>query len=113
LLLLAVGGEEVSSTVNALIQYTGFQLKPRGRDYSYKVVGMKSEDRQFILTISNRAFEERHFPYQDGAALCYQKLQKKLLTETAEDPLQPHLTISDQDLDEYLAKYRPARKRSW
>jgi hypothetical protein len=104
---------EVTSTVSLVIQYTGFQLKPRGRDYCYKVVAMKSEDREFTLTISNRAFEERHFPYQDGAALCYQKLQKELLTETAEDPLQHHLTVSDQDLDEYLAKHRPARKRSW
>ena len=99
--------------MSVVIQYTGFQLKARGRDYCYRVVGLKSENREFTLTISNRAFEERHFPYQDGAALCYQKLQKELLAETAEFPLQHHLTISDQDLDEYLAKYRPAKKRSW
>ena len=99
--------------MSVLIQYTGFQLKPRGRDYSYRVVGMKSEDREFTLTISNRAFEERRIPYQDGAALCYQKLQKELLGETDDVPVQHHLTISDRDVDEYLAKYRPARKRSW
>jgi hypothetical protein len=99
--------------VSSLIQYTGFQLKPRGRDYCYRVVAVKSEDREFTLTISNRAFEERHFPYQDGAAICYQKLQRELLAETAETPLQAHLTISDRDLDEYLAKYRPAKRRSW
>ena len=104
---------EVSSAVSLVIQYTGFQLKPRGRDYCYKVVAMKSEDREFTLTISNRAFEERHFPYQDGAAICYQKLQRELLAETAESPLQNHLTISDQDLNEYLAKYRPTKRRSW
>ena len=34
LLLRTVGCEEVSRTVSVLIQYTGFQLKPRGRDYS-------------------------------------------------------------------------------
>jgi hypothetical protein len=99
--------------VSVLIQYTGFQLKARGRDYLYRVVGVRSEDREFTLTISNRSFEERHIPYQDGAALCYQKLQKELLGETADVPLQHHLTISDQDVDEYLAKYRPTRKRSW
>ena len=98
--------------MSAVIQYTGFQLKPRGRDYSYRVVGVKSEDREFTLTILKRAFEERHFPYQDGAALCYQKLQRELLAETADVPLQHHLTISDRDLDEYLAKYRPTRKRA-
>ena len=99
--------------MSSLIQYTGFQLKARGRDYCYRVVAMKSEDREFTLTISNRAFEERHFPYQDGAAICYQKLQRELLAETAETPLQAHLTISDRDLDEYLAKYRPGKRRSW
>lgn len=104
---------EVSSTVSAVIQYTGFQLKPRGRDYCYRVVAARSEDREFTLTISNRAFEERHFPYQDGAALCYQKLQKELSSETAKLPLHNHLTVSDQDVEDYLAKYRPARKRSW
>jgi hypothetical protein len=104
---------EVIKTVAASIQYTGFQLKPRGRDYCYRVVALKSQDREFTLTITNRAFEARHFPYQDGAALCYQKLQRELLAETAESPLQHHLTISDEDLDEYLAKYRPVKKRSW
>ena len=104
---------EVSSTVSVLIQYTGFQLKPRGRDYCYRVVAMKSEDREFTLTISNRAFEEGHLPYQDGAALCYQKLQRELLAETADSPLQQHLTISDADLSEYLAKYRATKRRSW
>ncbi len=99
--------------MSSLIQYTGFQLKARGRDYCYRVVAMKSEDREFTLTISNRAFEERHFPYQDGAAICYQKLQRELLAETAETPLQAHLTISDRDLNEYLAKYRPGKRRSW
>jgi hypothetical protein len=73
---------------------------------------MKSGDREFILTISNRAFVERHFPYQDGAAICYQRLQKELLTETAECPLQPHLTISDRDLEEYLEKNRHSKRRA-
>lgn len=97
----------------ALVQYTGFTVKPRGRDYCYRVVDPKSEIREFTLTISSRSFEDKHVVYQDGAAICYQKLQGELLTETAELPLQRHLTISDQELDDYLKKYRPAKKRSW
>jgi hypothetical protein len=94
-----------------VIQYIGFQLRPRGRDYSYRVVDPKSENREFVLTISNQAFLERHVPYQDAAALCYQKLQKELAGESAQHPLQRHFTISDQELDEYREKYRPAKKR--
>jgi hypothetical protein len=94
-----------------VIQYVGFQLKPRGRDYSYRVVDPKNEPREFTLTISNQAFVERHVPYQDAADLCYQKLQKELSAESAEHPLQRHFTISDQELDEYRERIRPAKKR--
>ncbi len=96
-----------------LIQYLGFELKPRGRDYSYRVVDSLSESREFTLTISNQAFSEKRVPYQDAAAVCYQKLQRELLAETAEQPLRRHFTISDRELDAYREKYRPAKKRSW
>ncbi len=96
-----------------LIQYLGFELKPRGRDYSYRVVDSMSESREFTLTISNQAFAEKRVPYQDAAAVCYQKLQRELLAETDEQPLRRHFTISDQELDDYREKYRPAKKRSW
>jgi hypothetical protein len=96
---------------NAVIQYIGFQLKPRGRDYSYRVVDPKNEAREFTLTISNQAFVERHVPYQDAADLCYQKLQRELSAESTERPLQRHFTISDQELDQYREKNRPDKKR--
>ncbi len=94
-----------------VIQYIGFQLKPRGREYSYRVVDPKVETREFTLSISNQAFLERHFPYQDAAGLCYQKLQRELAAETPEEPLRKHFTISDQELDAYREKYRPANRR--
>jgi hypothetical protein len=96
-----------------IIQYTGFELKPRGREYSYRVVASNAEAREFTLTISNRSFESKHLPYQDAAAVCYQKLQKELSAETADAQLGPHFTISDEELDSYLETHRPARKRSW
>ena len=39
---------------------------------------------------------------------CRKNSPRKL----AERPLQRHFTISDQELDEYREKYRPARKRA-
>ncbi len=99
--------------MSTIIQYTGFELKPRGREYSYRVVAGTAEPREFTLTISNRAFESKHLPYQDGAALCYQKLQKELLSETEESRLAGHFTISDEDLDAYIEIHRRAHKRSW
>ena len=89
------------------IQYLGFQLKPRGRDYNYRVIGAKIETREFTLTISNQAFANRQVPYQDAADLCYQKLRKDLAAETAESPVPRHATISIQELDAYRDRHRP------
>ena len=94
-----------------VIQYIGFQPQHRGRDYSYRVVDPKAEPREFVLTIPARAFVERHVPYQDAAAICYQKLQRELASETAEKPIPRRLTISDEELETYRAKYRPAKRR--
>lgn len=95
------------------LQYLGFQLKPNGRDYTYRLVDPKEGDREFVFSISNRAFAEYHFPYQDAAALCYRKLQKALDAESPEQPLPHYTTLSDQELNEYLERRRPARKRTW
>ena len=96
-----------------LIQYCGFQAQPYGRDYVYRVIGGTSEKRQFTLTISNKAFADSRLPYQAAADLCYQKLQKALDLETPEQPLPLRLTLSDQELEEYREKHRPAKGRSW
>jgi hypothetical protein len=95
------------------VQYVGFQLKAHGRDYSYKVINKQAEDREFIFSISNRAFLEKQLPFQEAAALCYQKLQKAMDVETAEKPFPRRTTLTDQDLDVYRESRRPARKRSW
>ena len=94
-----------------MVQYLGFQLRPRGRDYTYRVVDPKSQTREFTLTISNQAFVDQHVPYQDAPAICYQKLQRELAVENTEQPLPRHFTISDRELDEYREKYRPAKRR--
>jgi hypothetical protein len=95
------------------IQYLGFQTRPSGRDYLYRVIDAKSENREFTFTISNQAFAERRLPYQDAADLCYQKLQKALDLETSEKPLPGHSTLSNQELDEYCEEHRPIKRRSW
>lgn len=95
------------------IQYVGFQLKPHGRDYTYKVITNQSEDREFVFSISNRTFAEKQLPFQEAAGLCYQKLQKALDLETAEHPLPRRTTLTDQELDNYRESRRSTRKRSW
>lgn len=99
--------------VGIQIQYLGFQLKPRGRDYLYRVVDPKAESREFIFTIPNHQFAAKGMPYQDAADLCYQKLRKGLDLEVPNMPLPLHSTLSDQELDEYLAKHRPPKRRTW
>ncbi len=95
------------------IQYLGFELRASGREYSYRVVNPKEGDREFVLSISNRAFSEHHFPYQDAAGLCYRKLQRALHVESPENPIPRRAALSDQELDEYMVNRRPVRKRTW
>ena len=94
------------------IQYLGFQLKPRGREYVYRVLHAGTETREFSLTILNQAFAGNRVPYQDAADLCYQMLQRALGAETAEQPLPRHATVSDQEIEEYQKKHRPVKRRS-
>lgn len=93
------------------IQYLGFQLRASGREYTYRVINPKEGDREFTLSISNRAFAEHHVLYQDAAGICYQKLQKALGLETPEQPLPRRSVLSDEELDEYLERHRPPAKR--
>ena len=95
------------------IQYLGFRLKAHAREYAYRVINNPSPDREFVFTISNRAFAEAHLPFQDAAGLCYQKLQKALDLETTDHPLPRCSTLASQELDQYCKAHRPARKRSW
>ena len=92
------------------IQYIGFDLKPRGRDYRYRVVDPKTEPREFALTISNQAFAARLVAYQDAADLCYQKLRRDLAAETEENPLPRHHTVSSAEIEQYREKNRPSRR---
>ena len=93
------------------IQYVGFQLKERGREYLYRVLDPRSKPREFGLTILNQAFTVKRVPYQDAAELCYKKLQRALAGDS-DEPLPRHSVVSDRDLDEYLQSQRPAKRRS-
>jgi hypothetical protein len=95
------------------IQYVGFQTKAHGRDYTYKVIDNQSEDREFVFSISNRTFVEKQLPFQEAAGLCYQKLQKALDGEDADNPLPRRSTLTDEELEIYRESRRSARKRSW
>jgi hypothetical protein len=91
------------------IQYVGFQLRERGREYLYRVLEPRQKPREFGFTILNQAFTVKRVPYQDAADLCYKKLQRALADDGAEPPR--HSVVSDQDLDEYLQSQRPAKRR--
>ena len=92
------------------IQYVGFQLKERGREYLYRVLDPRQKPREFGFTILNQAFTVKRVPYQDAAELCYKKLQRALAAD-GDEPLPRHSVVSDQDLDEYLQSQRSMKRR--
>ena len=95
------------------ILYAGFQVQLHGGDYSYYVLDPPAASRHFTYTISHQAFAEWHILYQDAAGICYQHLQRALLAETGEQPLQSHCSVSDQELDAYRDTHRSTKHHSW
>ncbi len=97
------------------IRYLGFELKSRGRDYNYQVIDAKAvvPTRDFTFTISNQAFVQHAVPYQDAPDICYQKLRKQMDLEASGEVIAPRSTVSDAEFEEYRAKHRPAKRRSW
>ncbi len=74
------------------------------------MIDANSNPREFVFSILTQALLEGRVRYQDGASICYQKLQKALEEETAERPLPRQATLSDQELNEYREMHTPAKR---
>jgi hypothetical protein len=75
-----------------------------------------SGDAFFVVSIPTEAFTARRVRYQDGAEICFLRLQRELasLTPAADEPIAETadesataLSITDEDLAEYRASHSP------
>ena len=63
---------------NIIVQFVGFQSKPRAREYTFTVREREEEPREYTITITNEAFDSRRVRYQDAPDVCSHKLHREL-----------------------------------
>ncbi|MGH9717163.1 MAG: hypothetical protein ACRD4R_10615 [Candidatus Acidiferrales bacterium] len=89
-----------------LVQFVRFEAKASVREYMFTVREPSADPREFTLTISNQAFNERRVRYQDAPDVCSVKLRHELATY-ANHPPSTHYLITDADLDDYRSSHAP------
>ncbi len=68
------------------------------------------ETREFTVKVQAEASREDALKFQDGPAICFERLQRELDGETQESRAEAHLGIGAQDIQEYRAHHYPRKK---
>jgi hypothetical protein len=87
-----------------MVQFVGFESKPRVREFKFTVRELSVEPREFTLTIANEAFDTRRVRYQDAPDVCSLKLRQELAAN-ANHPPNTHYRITDADLEIYRSTH--------
>jgi len=93
-----------------LIQYLGFRVRPKAREYTFRVGGNGENPLEFLLTIPNEAFLAQRVRYQDGPDICSRWIHHELEANSTPLPRTRH-AISDAELEDYRVVHTPKAKR--
>ena len=93
------------------IQYVGFNVAASSRIYDFDVIDT-AEARKFTVKVQCAAFCSARLKLQDGPALCFGRLKQELEGETPEARAEPHLSIEERDIQEYLERQYPRAPRA-
>ncbi len=85
------------------IQYVGFNVAASSRTYNFDVLDTQ-ETREFTVQVQSEAFRPAGLKLQDGPDICFARLKQELQGETQESRVEAHLSIADQDIQEYLVR---------
>lgn len=98
--------------MSARIEYMGFYTGVLTRDYRLRVIEDDGSFHDVVVAIAHAAFRDKRVRYQDGAEICYIKLQSAM-AESAGTPPDAHHEVSDADLVAYVEarKPRPSTRR--
>ena len=88
------------------IQYVGFNVASSSRIYNFDVIDT-AEVRKFTVKLQSDAFRPARLRLQDGPAICFARLEQELQGETQEARAEVHLSIVEQDIQEYLKRHHP------
>jgi hypothetical protein len=88
------------------VEYVGFTSTGTAREYTLRVRPVTGEPHDVKLSIPNEAFLTRRIRYQDAPDVCFLRLQREM-TELLGGMPEPHLRVTDQDLEEYRVAHAP------
>jgi hypothetical protein len=94
----------------AIMQFMGFEVKDRVREYTFTVREPATDPREFTLTISNEAFNEHRVRFQDAPDVCSLKLRRELATYSNHPP-NTHYGITDAEIEDYRSSHAPKSKK--
>ena len=94
--------------MNLPIQYEGFVVSDASRVYNFVVLDVLQGVRLFTVQIPAVSFRSTHLKFQDGPAISYERVRQEL---TGELPAHPQLHIGEQDIEEYLERHYPRKRR--
>lgn len=95
--------------MSILIRFEGFHVGATDRFYNFSVSGASEKPRQFIVGISSRSFVKAELKFQDGPAICFHRLREEIDRESVDCPANAQITISEQDIEEYLVTQHPKK----
>ncbi len=90
---------------SSIVQYVGYQVRHESRDYAFLVRAAGGESREFLLSISNEAFQSHRARFQDAPDICSIRLRQELAAH--DHPEQSKFTITDSDLEAYRVAHSP------
>jgi len=96
------------------IQYVGFDSSAGSRIYSFHVIDVPEEARDFTISVQSAAFRTDGLKFQDGPDICFARLGHELERQTPEIRTAAHLSIGDLDIKDYLDNHhtqKPKRKK--
>jgi hypothetical protein len=90
------------------VEYLGFRTTPSSREYLLRC-RMGADRRDYTVAIAHRAFASGQAKYQDGPAICYEKLEREL--QGPEPSQASAFEISDEDLVLFQKAHASPQKR--
>jgi hypothetical protein len=94
-----------------IVQFQGYEVKARVREYTFTVREVSTEPREFTLTIPTEAFNEHLLRIQDAPDVCSRKLHRELAT-FANHPPDSHFAITNAGLEAYRIARAPRTPKS-
>jgi hypothetical protein len=100
--------------MDKLILYKGLVVLAANRVYNFSVNGSGVEPRKFTVEIGPESFISTQsfsaqLKFQDGPSISLLRLKREIEHENPDCPAKSHLTISGQDVEDYLTTQYPKK----